>query len=240
MKQKLIQLTDDTWLWPHDPSYHAVQSSVGIIHCGTETVLVDAGNSPQLARKIQSSLIASGFPPVSQIIYTHHHWDHIFGACTFQAPVIAHQLCKSILAKEAKKPWSTGYLHQQIKENPKLKVSYTALERAVGDWDDFNIVVPEITFQDTFTLQCDDTRIELEHVGGQHAEDSIVVRVPHAGVLFLGDCYYPPPLHLQTSKSKPSLNILNDLQSEDYSLYVSGHAKPLTQAILLRRLKQGL
>jgi glyoxylase-like metal-dependent hydrolase (beta-lactamase superfamily II) len=240
MQQKLTQLSDDVWLWPHNPSYHAVQSSVGIIHCGTETVLVDAGNSPRLAKEIKSAITKMGFPPISQIIYTHHHWDHTFGACAIPVPVVAHQLCKSILTEEAKKPWSAAYLHQQIELNPKLKVSYTALERTIKDWDRFNIVVPQTIFQETLSLQCGQIRLEMEHVGGQHAEDSIVVRVPQAGVIFLGDCYYPPPLRLQTAKPKPSLSMLEEIQSEDYTLYVSGHAKPLTRAILLRRLKQGL
>jgi glyoxylase-like metal-dependent hydrolase (beta-lactamase superfamily II) len=237
MQQNLIQLTDEIWLWPHNPSYLAVESAVGIIHCGTETVLIDAGNSPQLAKKIESSLDEFGFPPISQIIYTHHHWDHTFGACAFNAPVVAHQLSQSILLEEAKKPWSAAALHQQINDNPKLKVSFTALERAVGDWEEFHIVVPNITFPETLSLQCGNIQLELEHVGGQHAEDSIVIRVPHAGVIFLGDCHYPPPLHLQTSKPKPDLQMLESLESEDYSLYVSGHEKPLTREILLRRFK---
>jgi len=236
MQQKLTQLTDYVWLWPHNPSYNAVQSTVGVINCETETVLVDAGNSPQLAQRIIATLDQYRFPPVSHIIYTHHHWDHTFGACEFQIPVVAHEKCKSILAEETKKPWSAEYLHQQIKCNPRLRVSYKALERAIRHWSTFHIVLPDIVFDHSLSFQCGRVSLELEHVGGQHAEDSIVVKVPHARVMFLGDCYYPPPLHLQTSESKISMSMLEALESEDYSLYVGGHAKPLTRGNLLRRL----
>jgi hypothetical protein len=41
---------------------------------------------------------------------------------------------------------------------------------------------------------------ELEHVGGQHAEDSIVVKIPQAQIMFIGDCYCLPTLHLRTSE----------------------------------------
>jgi glyoxylase-like metal-dependent hydrolase (beta-lactamase superfamily II) len=238
MQQKLTQLTEHVWLWPHNPSYSAVQSSVGVINGETETILVDAGNSPQLAHRIIESLKQSGFPPVSRIIYTHHHWDHTYGAYEFQVPVVAHASCKSFLVEEAQKPWSVEYLHQQIKINPKLRVSYKARERAIRDWATFRIVLPDIVFEHSLTLPCGRINLELEHVGGQHAEDSIVVKVPQAQILFLGDCYYPPPLHLQTSESKASMSMLEALESEEYALYVGGHAKPLTRATLLRRLEQ--
>ena len=238
MAQKLTQLTEHVWLWPHNPSYTAVQSSVGVINCGTETILVDAGNSPRLAQRITASLKQSGFPPVSHIIYTHHHWDHTFGACEFQVPVVAHATCKSILAGEAQKPWGVEYLQQQIKLNPKLRVSYKALDHAIQNWETFRIVLPDIVFDHSLTLQCGCISLELKHVGGQHAEDSVVVKVPQAQVIFLGDCYYPPPIHLRTSESKASMSMLEALESEEYVLYVGGHAKPLTRATLLRRLKQ--
>jgi glyoxylase-like metal-dependent hydrolase (beta-lactamase superfamily II) len=238
MHQKLTQLAEHVWLWPHNPRFTAVQCSVGVIIGESETVLVDAGNSPQLAHRIKATLRQSGFPPVSRIIYTHHHWDHTYGACEFQVPVVAHATCKTLLAEEAQKPWSVEYLHQQIKHNPRLRVSYKALERAIRDWDTFRIVLPDIVFDHSLTLQCGRLSLELEHVGGQHAEDSIVVKVPEAQVLFLGDCYYPPPLHLRTPESKASMSMLAALESKEYTLYVGGHGKPITRAELHRRLGQ--
>jgi hypothetical protein len=53
MRQKLTQLAEHVWLWPHSSSFNAVLSSVGVIVGKNETVLVDAGNGPQLARRIQ-------------------------------------------------------------------------------------------------------------------------------------------------------------------------------------------
>ena len=96
-KKKFTQLAENIWLWPHNPDFNAVQSSVGVIVDKNETVLVDTGNSPNLARKIKGELKRHGFPAVSRIIYTHHHWDHVSGACEFQVPVVAHTKCRAIL-----------------------------------------------------------------------------------------------------------------------------------------------
>lgn len=238
MNQKLTQLTEHVWHWSHNPSFTAVQSSVGVIVGENETVLVDAGNSPQLAHRIKDTIRQCGHPPVSHIIYTHHHWDHTYGACEFQVPVVAHASCKSLLAKEAQKPWSVEYLHQQIESNPLLEVSYRAKERVIRDWTTFRIVLPDIVFDHSLTLQCGSLSLELEHVGGQHAEDSIVVRIPQEQVIFLGDCYYPPPLHLRTPESEVSTSMLAAVESKEYALYVEGHRNPVKRATIRKRLKQ--
>jgi glyoxylase-like metal-dependent hydrolase (beta-lactamase superfamily II) len=77
MQQKLVQLAESVWLWPHNPDPDVVQASVGVIVGDNETVLVDAGNSPRVARQIKDELKHVGFPAVSRIMYTHHHWDHL-------------------------------------------------------------------------------------------------------------------------------------------------------------------
>ncbi len=238
MRQKLIQLAENVWLWPHNSSLIAIQSCVGIIVDADETVLIDAGNSPQLARRIKDELRQCGFPPVSHIIYTHHHWDHTYGACEFQVPVVAHSLCKTVLTEEAQKPWGVEYLRQQIKVNPRLKLSYRARERVIQDWATFRIILPDVVFDSTLMLQFGQIRLELEHVGGQHAGDSIVVKVPQAQIMFLGDCYYPPPFHLRTPESKASMAMLAALESKDYTLYVEGHDKPFTRAKLLKMVER--
>ena len=233
MELTLKQLTEHTWLLPHHPDENVTQSSVGVITTQKESVLVDAGNSPRLARTIKAELARNHLPPVSRIIYTHHHWDHIYGACEFESPVTAHIICQAILEEEAKKPWGIEYLREEIRREPKLATSYNARAQSIEDWEAFRIVVPEEVFQREKAIQLDGLTIELEHVGGNHAEDSIVVKIPQDGVMFIGDCYYPPPLHLRESDSAPSLDLLKRIQNDAYNLYVEGHDKPFTRTELL-------
>jgi glyoxylase-like metal-dependent hydrolase (beta-lactamase superfamily II) len=235
---KLTQLTEHTWLLPHHPDANVVQSSIGVITTLNETILVDAGNSPRLGRKIKTELARWNLPPVSRMIYTHHHWDHIYGACEFDVPVTAHVICKAILEEESKKPWGIEHLSEEIRRNPKLRVSYRARAKSIDDWESFRIVVPQDVFEKEELINLDGLIIELEHVGGEHSEDSIVIRVPQDGVMFIGDCYYPPPLHLRKPNSAPSLDILRKLQNNAYDLYVEGHDKTFTQAELLKFLQE--
>jgi glyoxylase-like metal-dependent hydrolase (beta-lactamase superfamily II) len=234
MLEELIAITPNVWLFPCDDDEQAgrIQPSVGIICTATRTLLVDAGNSPAHARRIRAALDRIAAPPVRFVIYTHHHWDHVFGAQVFGAPVIAHELGRELVGGLAARPWGRRELAQLIADEPERAASYTALLHALADDAEIEVCVPSLTFAERLRLYVDDLTIELEHVGGQHAPDSIVVRVPEAGVLFLGDCYYPPPLHLRTAESAPDVSMLASLLSDRYAWYIAGHDRPHTHAEL--------
>jgi len=238
MELKLRQLTKHTWLLPHHPDETAVQSSVGVIATQNESVLIDSGNSPRLARSLKTELSRNLLPPVSRIIYTHHHWDHVYGACEFDVPTTAHTICKAVLEEESRKPWGIEHLNEEVRREPKLTASYRARAKSIENWGAFRIVVPEVVFEREMVIHLDGLTLVLEHVGGEHADDSIVVKVPEERVMFIGDCYYPPPLHLRNPDSAPSLDMLRRLQHEDYHLYVEGHDNPFTRTDLLKLLQE--
>jgi glyoxylase-like metal-dependent hydrolase (beta-lactamase superfamily II) len=147
-------------------------------------------------------------------------------------------LCRAILEEEAKKPWGIEYLKEEIRRNPRLKLSYEARAKNIEDWGAFRIVVPEDIFDQARSIELDGLMIELEYVGGEHAEDSMIVKVPQDGIMFIGDCYYPPPLHLREMDSAPSFDMLRRLENNAYNLYVEGHDKPFTRVQLLEVLQE--
>lgn len=236
MEQGLIQLDDHVWYWPHHPDPSAVQPSTGGIVGQHKSILVDAGNSPAQARQVRTALDQAGLPPVGMIIYTHHHWDHVYGACVYDVPVIAHTKCRKILLEEAMKPWSKEYLDKLVQQNPKLRISCEARNRAISDWQNFRIVIPDIVFERSKVIDLEGLRIELEYVGGQHAGDSIIVKVPQSRVMFIGDCYYPPPLHLRKPESTISNAILSKLVDDQIDYYIDGHDDPTTRDELVEYL----
>ena len=83
MSDTLQQVASNIWIFPHDEDANRVQPNVGIIVAGKHTVLIDAGNSPRHARRIMIALDDIQAPAVSYLIYTHSHWDHVFGAMVF-------------------------------------------------------------------------------------------------------------------------------------------------------------
>jgi glyoxylase-like metal-dependent hydrolase (beta-lactamase superfamily II) len=223
----LVPLTDHIWLYPRDPNPERIQPNVGIVVAGRQTILVDAGNSPRIARRILLALDEIHAPPVSAVIYTHHHWDHVFGGMVFDAPAVAHEICRKHLAEMAAKPWSQAYIQEEIMRAPAREQGLRGMARAVDDWRSFRIALPEITLSKTLRLYGDGLTIEIEHIGGQHAPDSLIVRVPEARVMFVADAYYPPPPHQGRPDDTLDHEMIERLAGENMELYIDGHGDPL-------------
>jgi glyoxylase-like metal-dependent hydrolase (beta-lactamase superfamily II) len=228
----LKQLTDHVWVVPPAPDRTLVQPSVGVICTATQTVLFDAGNSPAHARQIMDGLNAIGAPPVAHIVYSHHHWDHIFGAYVYDVPVIAHEICRQAVVEYAHRPWGPGWLEQVSHNWPGLKSSFDRLGRLMeSDWPDFRIVHPTVIYdQQTNTIPLDGVTLELEHVGGDHAADSTVLTVKEDGVMFLGDCFYPPVAYFQPGSKDMNLDMLSGLLDRGLGHYVDGHTGALSRS----------
>ena len=170
---------------------------VAVIADDRGSVVVDAGNSPahgpggpagdRAAGSAGAALARLHPPPLGP------HLGSRPPGTTSRS--IAHTAASRLLEAEARRPWSHRYLRDQVAENPKLGPSFRARALAMPDWDGFEVVPPHRTFEDTLTLP---TGVELRHVGGNHAPDSLSWSIPESGVMLLGDCFYPPPFHLRT------------------------------------------
>ncbi len=231
------QITKNVWVYPCGKP-DRIEPVVGAIVTESQTILIDAGNGPAHARAIQRSLDSMGAPPVSTVIYTHHHWDHTFGCCVFDAEVIAHETCRARMKEAATIPWGPEYLLREMRENPRLERSNRAKLMAVDNWEEWRLVLPDRVFSTAMSIHVEGITLELQHVSGRHAEDSITVKVAEQGVLFLGDCFYPPPIHLRKPDDKPSWDMLLQVGDESVDWYIHGHGEPLTRERVMRFVAQ--
>ncbi len=212
------------WWFPADPDPDRVQGGAGVIVDEAGSVIVDAGHSPALALQIQARMVAKGLPPARWLVYTHHHWDHVWGACAWpDVEIVGHEIGRDLLVREAARPWSDAYLADEIAANPRLGPSFRARAMAVDAWEGFVVLPPTRTFTDEFLLP---TGVHLRHVGGNHAPDSIVVTVPGSSVMLLGDCIYPPPAHLREPDDGLDLELARSLLDEGSEWYIAAHAEP--------------
>ena len=228
----LEQVSENVWYLPAHPDLKQVQPTVGVVKGAHETILIDARNTPLVAHFVMRELDRIGAPPVSKVIYTHHHFDHVFGACVYNADVIAHSLCKQLLIEEARKPWGKNLLESEVQRDASLQGMADVLRAGVEDWSLFEIVLPSTAFENNLTLEGEGYRLELEHVGGRHAADSVVVSVVDEGVMFLGDSFYPPPLRLNSTDTSPDISMLRRFLDMGYETYIDGHSEPISRAEL--------
>jgi glyoxylase-like metal-dependent hydrolase (beta-lactamase superfamily II) len=162
------QITEHVWWMPPGPPDRP--SLCGVV--GERwTVALDAGSSRKHTRQFLDGLPTQP----SAVVYTHSHWDHVFGGVEIGGPVIAHTMTADKLAEMAARDWTDdASVGEHIREElPAPRV--------------VEIAAADITFEDGLVLHLGGVRVHVRHVGGAHAEDSSVMFVEPDGVLFLGD-----------------------------------------------------
>ncbi|MCP5097574.1 MAG: MBL fold metallo-hydrolase [Chloroflexi bacterium] len=224
----LKQISKHVWIMPFLKGENIMQANIGVIIGADETVLIDAGNGAPQAVQIQQALQELGAPPVRQIIYTHHHWDHVFGAYLFDVPVVANRRSAPFLQEKAQIPWGEPYFQERWETMPRTREEITSQRQAAGNWKDLRIVMPDVVFDEFHTLLAADVTLQMWHVGGVHASDSIVVQVVEDGVMFVGDSFYAPPTYEMAPGKEDviAIDVIGHFLREDVNTYIDGHNKP--------------
>jgi len=184
---------------------------------GSEGVLViDTMNSPADGREIATFVFARSAVPLKAVVNTHNHADHTFGNQVFGVQVVAHALCRKMMAGNLEGSWSAASLAPAIQA--------PGGERLAG------LRLPDITFESQITFHLGDAPegggervVVVEHTGG-HTPGHSIVRIPDAGVIFGGDLFfvgkYPFIRQAQTAVWMEALERVKELAPE---LLVPGH-----------------
>lgn len=235
---KLEQLTSSVWILPAHPDDDKVQPAIGAVIGKTQTILIDAGNTPRLAQHLLEELESIKAPPVRQIIYTHHHWDHVFGACVYNAPAVAHVLCKEKLQKFDRESWNEQALQELVERGDIRAESAKIINEGVDNWNAFRLVLPKKTFEATEVLEGEGYRLELTHIHSKHSPDSVVVNVLGENVMFVADAFYPAPLRQEPNDRTLDRNVLEFMLASPCTQFVHGHGEPLTREIVQEILEE--
>jgi glyoxylase-like metal-dependent hydrolase (beta-lactamase superfamily II) len=168
---------------------------LGAVAGSDATLMVDAGNSPAHARAFLDALRERGLPPVRYLVYTHWHWDHVWGASEVlrqHAPVlIAHEITAARVREQAQMAWNDASLDDRVSRGPEVAFCRDHMRAEMPSRDGLVILPPTVIFRDSLEIDLGGARCLLRHVGGDHAPDSTLIHVPEDEVLFAGDAMYP-------------------------------------------------
>ena len=119
-----------------------------------EGIVITDPISTEAATWLNQELSKRFTVPVTHLIYSHDHADHISGGEVFGegVTVIGHKLTKEAIIRENRK-----------------------------------VPVPQITFEDRYTLELAGSRIELYFPGKSHGDNCIVMLFPEQRTVFVVD-----------------------------------------------------
>lgn len=152
-------------------------SNAGFVVTPAGVVVIDALGSPQLARELLAAIAKLTPQPVTHVVVTHYHADHVYGLQEFRrigARIVAHRS-------------ALEYIHSDTAAS-RLQASRAEL----APWIDARteLVVPDQWIDGPAELVVGGTRLLLRPVGPAHTPEDLVVHLPAEGVVFAGDMMF--------------------------------------------------
>jgi len=187
-----------------DGVYWATEGTYQImfVTTGEGVIVVDA--PPSFGANILNAIAEVTDEPITHVIYSHSHADHISAASIYPADAtyIAHEETAAQLERERPLPFGTF-----VGGSP--------------------VPTPTITFSDSYTLQVGSQTLELSYRGPHHEPGNIYVYAPEQKVLLLIDVIFPgwiPFTELAVAEDVPAYFEAHDeILSFDFDTLISGH-----------------
>jgi glyoxylase-like metal-dependent hydrolase (beta-lactamase superfamily II) len=150
-------------------------AEIAFIVTSAGVVAIDAGTTEATATAALAAFRKREKAPITHVLITHAHWDHIGGLSALVGPdtqVIARCNFEDELARvnSANAPFHS-FFGAGVKGPWKLRPSRCVSARE--------------------PLSVGDTRIVLEPTRGGETEDALLIQLPDAGILFVGDAFMP-------------------------------------------------
>jgi glyoxylase-like metal-dependent hydrolase (beta-lactamase superfamily II) len=192
-------------------------SNAGFVVTPAGVVVIDALGSPALARELLAQIAKITDKPVTHVILTHYHADHIYGLQEFKktgAKVIAHR----------------GGLEYLNSETAQARL--VASRQELAPWIDAQTrLVPADEWIDgPRELVVGGVRLLLRPIGPAHTHEDIVVSLPAERVLFAGDIVFRGRVpYVGQADSGHWIAALNTVLGLDPEVLVPGHG-PLSHS----------
>src|SRR5262245_6936632 len=138
-------------------------------------IAIDAGTTEATAREALAALRKVTAQPITHVILTHAHWDHIGGLGVFTGPGV-QVIAQSKYAYELHLVNETGVPFRYFFGRDAQRRYALAPDRVVSGRE---------------TLTVDGTDLVLYPVRGGETEDALLVHLPGSGALFVGDAFMP-------------------------------------------------
>ena len=181
-------------------------------------VVIDALGSPVLAERLLAEIGKVTRQPVTHVILTHYHADHVYGLQTFKAAgarILAQRAAKDYMGSET-----------AVK---RLQDS----RQTLAPWvDNKTVLVPADQWIDgPIALTVGGVKIEVKPVGPAHTAEDLVVYLPQEKVLFAGDLVFRRRIpFVGQADSGHWIAALDALLGFDAAVVVPGHGPLSTDA----------
>jgi glyoxylase-like metal-dependent hydrolase (beta-lactamase superfamily II) len=197
-------------VWTHRVDAGGFPTIAALAFTPTRAFVVDTLMRPQDMTPVLDVLAARAGVRRTLVVSTHHHWDHVYGNAAFPGhDIVAQSACPRLMRAQA------GTAAESVPLPPPEGVP-----------------LPTITFGDRLTYSDEHETVHLIHAPG-HSEDSLVVFLAGAGILFAGDALeWPLPNFAQRDGFDLWIHTLRQLKQLPAGVIVPSHGPPMGKALI--------
>ena len=214
-------------VWWSMPDMTTDRPVIGAIAGADATLMVDAGASPAHVGPFLDELRKQGAPPVRYVIYTHSHWDHVWGGSEIKArhqPVfIAHELTRDKVLAQSRLSWDDASLPERVRLGQVDGFSLEHIKTEHPSRTDMVIVPPSVSFQKQLEIDLGGVHCLVEHVGGDHSPDSTLVYARERKIVFAGDAAYTSVSGLRHYTRQVIFQLLDHVLAFDAEMFILSH-----------------
>ena len=152
-------------------------SNAGFVVTAQGVVVVDALGSPQLAQRLIAEIRKVTTKPITHVIVTHYHADHIYGLQEFKAAgarIMAHRAAREYLNSDT----------------ARRRMEASRLELAPWVNAQTRLVEADEWLDGDRELTVGGVRFVIKQVGPSHTPEDLVVYLPQEKLLFAGDLVF--------------------------------------------------
>ncbi|MGD9380084.1 MAG: MBL fold metallo-hydrolase [candidate division WOR-3 bacterium] len=215
--------------------------NAGIIDLGDRTLIFDTFLTPQAAHDLMAAAETLTQSPVTLVVNSHCHNDHIWGNQVFatQSEILSTRTTRELIVAQGKKQieW---YRENTPKQLASLKERYESAREEeqkseLSLWIDYygylaealpalEMVPPNVTFSGRMEMHgCARTAELIEYENG-HTRSDLILFLPQDSIIFMGDLLFVG-CHPYLGDGDPAalVSILEDIRGMAASIFVPGH-----------------
>ncbi|SNC74613.1 Glyoxylase, beta-lactamase superfamily II [Marinobacter sp. es.048] len=198
------------------PENEGFTANSGFVITEKGVVVFDALGTPSLGFEMIAKIREMTALPITHVVISHYHADHVYGLQAFKDHTEAE-----VIAQES----SVAYI-QSPDADRRLEQRSVALSPWVDDKT--RLIAPDLTFDETTTLESGSFRFTILHAGPAHAPDDSLMMVEPAGVLFSGDIIQNGRVPFLASSEVDTANwmtAIDEVRALEPEILVPGHGR---------------
>lgn len=237
----LQELAPGVWAAIHNDNYGKAICNAGIIDLGDKTLVFDPFMTPQAAKELRMVAEELTRRPVTMVINSHFHNDHIRGNQEFTpfATIISSTYTRDQIAKiePEQQEWERHHAPALLKATKKIYNSSTGIDRAelplwIGYYEgmmesinNLTLTLPDIVFNDSLWILGSKRDVKLVEYKNCHTGSDVALIIPSEKIAFLGDLLFVQR-HPWMSDGEPAswqASLKQLYEDQSITTYVPGH-----------------